>query len=120
MFDSLAAGDQRLGASVEVARVSLSPERAERGGPAGRHDRLLAGIRYDKGRDEIEVCIRSHLGRDHSIRFFLSSPRSVTAEEVEGEKLIRVSDANGVDTLIRLVELPGGDGHGSRLRLLEG
>lgn len=105
-FQSLAASGVHLGATVEIARVSLSPGRAERGWPASSVDTLLAGIRYDRERDEIEVSLRRQLGKAPAVRLFLSEPREVKIDERGGEKLIHVTDARGQRTLIRLIELP--------------
>ncbi len=108
-FDAITAGGRHLKATVELARVSLSPGPADQGEPASRQDGLLAGIRYDRRQDEIEIRIRRRGARGHSVRFFLPAPRGVTIEERDEHKLIRVSDADGVCTEITLVELLEGE-----------
>jgi hypothetical protein len=100
--------------------VSLSPGRAERGWPASSADTLLAGIRYDRERDEIEVSLRRQLGAAPAVRLFLSEPRDVRVDEHSGEKLIYVTDARGQRTVIRLTELPGRQAKGPPIKLVGG
>jgi hypothetical protein len=120
-FQSLAASGIHLGATVEVARVSLSPGRAERGWPASRVDNtLLAGIRYDRGRDEIEVSLRRPLGTAPAIRLFLPEPRDVRVVEQGSEKRVHVTDARGGCTVITLMELPDAQPDGPPVRLVGG
>jgi hypothetical protein len=98
-FDSLGVGEPRLKATVTLARVSLTPARAERAQPGG----LLDGIRYDPGADEIEVEIQHATGQGGGLRYFVPSPRYVTVEEHEQAKMICVTDAGGLRTMINLV-----------------
>lgn len=106
-FDSLSGCAERLKAAVTLARVPLWPARARRQGPPAATGGLLEAIRFDRRRDEIEVAICQNGAAGASIRYYVPAPRSVTVEESALSKLIAVTDAEGIRTLISIASLTG-------------
>lgn len=106
-FDSLGGCAERLKAAVTLARVPLSPARAGRAGVHSLRGGLLEAIRFDPGRDEIEIAICENGGAGASIRYFVPTPRAVTVEDSALSKVIAVTDAEGIRTLISIASLDG-------------
>ncbi len=106
-FDSLNGCAERLKAAVTLARVPLSPARARRQGAHVASGGLLEAIRFDSGRDEIEIAICQNGAAGASIRYFVGAPRSVTVDDSSLSKVISVTDAEGVRTLISIASLNG-------------
>jgi len=106
-FDSLNGCAERLKAAVTLARVPLSPARARRQDAHVARGGLLETIRFDSGRDEIEIAICQNGSSGASIRYFVPAPRSVTIEDSSLSKVIAVTDAEGVRTLISIASLDG-------------
>jgi hypothetical protein len=122
-FDSLTAGGDLLRATVTLARVRLAPVRAygaARGGVLdafarvplspvrarrGDNEGVLDGIRYNRSSDELEVRIRQGPDRPVWRRYFVPAPRAVTVEEREEGRVICVTDAGGLRTVITLVSV---------------
>ena len=99
-FDSLNGCAEGLKAAVALARAPLFPARAERPNGIDVKGGLFEAIRFDRDRDEIEVAICQNGTSGASIRYFVSAPRSVTVEESALTKLIAITDAEGVRTLV--------------------
>ena len=97
-FDSLAQPRRRL-----LAAVALP-------GPDGDAcwedgDRPLHGISYNRPCDEIEIAVRLGPGLGAALRYFVDAPRAIVLEEAApAVTLLRVTDARGAQTLIRLRE----------------
>ena len=106
-FDSLGSCAERPKAAVTLARVPLSPARARRLRATALTGGLLEAISFDAGRDEIEVAICQNGAAGASIRYFVAAPRSVTVDESSLSKVIGVTDAEGVRTLISIATLGG-------------
>ncbi len=106
-FDSLAHPRARL-----LVAVSLPGPDGEACWQEG--DRPLDGIGYDPVRDEIEVAARLGPGSGASLRYFVCAPRAIVVSETAPQvKLLRVIDANGTQTLIRLRRSPSGHAFGA-------
>ncbi len=106
-FDSLTTCAEGLTAAVTLARVPLSPARAGRPEADSLRGGLLEAIRFDARRNEIEVAICQNGTSGASVRYFVPAPRSVTVEETSMGKVIAVTDAEGVRTLISIASLDG-------------
>ena len=106
-FDTLNGCAERLKAAVTLARVPLSPARAGRQGLHSLMGGLLETIHFDRGRDEIEVAICQNGASGASVRYFVPAPRSITVEESSPSKVIAVTDAEGVRTLISIASVDG-------------
>ncbi len=106
-FDSLSGRTERLKAAVTLARVPLSPARARQQGAHVARGGLLEAIRFDSGRDEIEIAICQNGAAGASIRYYVPAPRSVTVDDSSLSKVISVTDAEGVRTLISIASLNG-------------
>jgi hypothetical protein len=94
-LDSLVHGAPQL-AAVAIAQP----------GQSARRDRLrrpLQAIRYEAKADEVEVVLVA--GRYSSLRYFISTPRSIIVEELDRAKVLRVSDATGVQTAIHVFDV---------------
>jgi hypothetical protein len=104
-FDSLGGCAERLKAAVTLARVPLSPARAGRQGASALTGGLLEAIRFDAGRDEIEVAICQNGAAGASLRYFVPAPRSVAVDDSSLSKVITITDAEGVRTLISIASL---------------
>jgi hypothetical protein len=101
-FDSLAHPRARL-----LVAVSLPGPDDDAGWQDG--DRPLHGINYNHLSDEIEVATRLGPGAGASLRYFVCAPRAiVVAETAPQVTLLRVTDASGAQTLIRLRRSPSG------------
>jgi hypothetical protein len=88
------------GGAPRLASVTLA-----QAGQNGRPDRLerpLQAIRYQAEADELEVVVGG--ARDAALRFYISTPRSIVVEELDGAKVLRVADARGMQTVIRLCD----------------
>ena len=97
-FDSLAA--RRAGLLAAVSLPGL-----DRDGGWNDVDRPLHGIRYDAIRDEIELAVRVGTGSNAALRYFVGEPRSISVEELGAQaELLRVTDARGTMTLIRICD----------------
>jgi hypothetical protein len=83
-------------ASCDVM-VAVGPRRAD-DHPA--RARPLRSIRYDAQADEIEVAVG--VGTTAWLRYFIAAPRSIAVDERPGGKVLRVVDADGVQTMIGL------------------
>jgi hypothetical protein len=106
-FDTLNGCAERLKAAVTLARVPLSPARAGRQGFHSMMGGLLETISFDRQRDEIEVAICQNGAAGASVRYFVPAPRSVTVDDSAPSKVIAVTDAEGVRTLISIASLDG-------------
>lgn len=96
-------GWRRYLESLSLARCDLLVTVGPGGDPAGDQPdraRPLHGIRYDAHTDEIEVAVG--FGASPTLRYFLASPRSIAVDDLEGTKILRVVDADGVETVIGL------------------
>jgi hypothetical protein len=86
------------GVSPRLAAVALAQ--------AGHHERLrrpLQALRYRAQADELEVVVGA--GGHSALRYFISTPRSIVVEELEGAKVLRVADATGMQTAIHLFDM---------------
>ena len=106
-FDSLGDRAERLKAAVTLARVPLLPARAGRHSLHSLRGGLLEAIRFDAGRDEIEVAICQNGSSGASVRYYIPAPRSVSVEASSLGKVIAVTDAEGVRTLISIASVDG-------------
>jgi hypothetical protein len=114
-FDSLNSCTERLNAAVTLARVPLSSARAGRRRPIDARGGLLEAIRFDSRQDEIEVAICQNGASGASVRYFVPAPRSVSVEDSSLTKVIAITDAEGVQTLISVASLEG-EPRGNRRR----
>ena len=102
-FDSINVCAERMRAAVTLARVPLSPARAGR--QLGARGGLLEAIRFNRHEDEIEVAICQNGAAGVSVRYFVPSPRTVTVEDSSFSKLISITDADGLRTLVSVAAL---------------
>ena len=113
-FDSLNSCSERLKAAVTLARVPLLPARVGRQEPIDARGGLLETIRFDRGQDEIEVAICQNGASGASVRYFVPAPRSVTVEDSSLTKVISITDAEGVRTLISVASVDTHAGRATR------
>ena len=73
--------------------------------------RPLRTAHYDAERDELELAVA--IERGSTLRYVVSSPRCVLVEARLGQRVLRVQDASGLETVIRVRESPA-PGSGSR------
>jgi hypothetical protein len=83
-----------------LVRVALAPADSD-GGEDARW-RPLQTARYDDELDEIELTVI--VDRGAVLRYLLASPRCVVVEERSDERVLRVHDASGLETVIRVRE----------------
>jgi hypothetical protein len=96
-FNSLAVGDGRWLATVELSPQPLNGQQSDSG-------RRLHAISYDTSVDELEIRVGGGPRRSSPVRYFVSSPHTITLEEFPHGRAILVDDARGVRTLIRLFD----------------
>jgi hypothetical protein len=97
--------DGQLGVTISLAHAPLSRVRAGPGRSVGGNGGLLTGIRYDQRLDEIEVTVARNDNGWRAVRYFLLEPRSIVVEESATGKTVRIHDASGLCTVIRLSRL---------------
>jgi hypothetical protein len=66
--------------------------------------RLLRKVSYDVDKDVLEFAVSTHLDGGPPLRYFISAPRAVSVEESGDTRVIRVHDASGTCTMIRLLD----------------
>jgi hypothetical protein len=86
-----------------VVRVAASHADGHGGLEAARW-RSLQMARYDVELDELELTVAS--GQGATLRYLVSNPRLATTEEWPSERVLRVYDACGMETVIRVRERP--------------
>ena len=64
--------------------------------------RRLRMIRYDPAREVLEVGLGGQLGHGPPLRCFISAPRRIVVEQLDGRTHIEVADASGRRTAIGL------------------
>lgn len=64
--------------------------------------RRLRMIRYDPARDVLEVGLGGQRGHGPPLRCFISAPRRIVIEQLDGRTRIEVADASGRRTAIGL------------------
>jgi Family of unknown function (DUF5335) len=94
-FDSLSNGGDHLLAAIE-------PPGSDDDRDGYEPQRPLHAIRYDANADEIELAVGIGIGPRAALRYFVSAPRSIVVEELDEVKVLRVVDASGLQTLIRV------------------
>jgi hypothetical protein len=97
-LESLSLTGDHLGATVVLPAAN---------GNGDEPARPLHAIRYDADRDEIELAVGIGIGPRAALRCFLSAPRSIHIEELEGTKVLRVQDANEQLTVIHISRREG-------------
>ena len=70
--------------------------------------RPLRTLHYDAELDELELTVAAERGA--TLRYLVSSPRCVLFEAQLGQRVLRVNDASGVETVIRVRERSRVDG----------
>ena len=84
-----------------LVRIALA--HADGDGPGAVRWRPLHAARYDSELDEIELSVAVERGA--TLRYLVSRPRRVVVEEHPGQRVLRVYDASGLETVIRVCEL---------------
>jgi hypothetical protein len=92
-LESLSLSGDHHGATVVLPAANGSGDE-----PA----RPLHAIRYDADRDEIELAVGIGIGPRAALRYFLSAPRSIHIDELDGAKVLRVQDVNGQVTVVHI------------------
>jgi hypothetical protein len=95
-----------LAADPSSLLVRVATARADGDGVGPSRWRPLEMARYDEELDEIELAVVVERGA--LLRYLLSSPRRVLIEEQPGERVLRVHDASGFETVIRVRERANG------------
>jgi hypothetical protein len=83
-----------------LVRVALSD--ADGDGLEHVRWRPLRTARYDAELDELELTVAGERGA--TVRFLVSSPRCALVEARLGQRVLRVQDASGLETVIRVRE----------------
>jgi hypothetical protein len=81
-----------------LTRVAMSHADGAGDGPV--RWRPLQEARYDARLDELELIVTVERGA--TLRYLVSSPRCVRVEAQLGERVLRVRDASGAETVIRV------------------
>jgi hypothetical protein len=81
-----------------LTRVAMSHAEGDGDGPLLW--RPLQEARYDARLDELELIVT--VARGATLRYLVSSPRCVRVEVQLGERVLRVQDASGAETVIRV------------------
>jgi hypothetical protein len=92
----------------ERPQVSVALTHPERGDEEARCWRPLHGLSYDRHADEIEL--RVGIGRRSTLRYLIAGPRAAVIEHKPGERILRVLDVSGAQTVIHVRERSRGGG----------
>jgi hypothetical protein len=85
-----------------LAIVSLAPDRGGADQSGRSVERTLRAIRYDPGRDVLELSVGGVAGRGPALRYFISAPREILVKESPASTVILIEDAGRHRTAVGL------------------
>jgi hypothetical protein len=94
-FEAIGHVEERLLADVRIGAEPVHG--AHRAG-----GRTLHAIRYDPSTDRVEIHVGHPPPRGAFLRYFVSAPHSISVQELDGAKLIEITDACGAQTQIQV------------------